>query len=247
MERRQDGQVVITLVPYFGDLAKWRPMLAKWFEAYRAAGLDPSDSGPDPVVLLSDVDVTEAAAVHRCGVCQVSLDGFRDLIRPGHPFDVKGALVSAFLVGWHYPVLVLDIDATLNLNPAATLAPFKDAVIAMPLDHGALMHDRAPNLLSPYNSVKKLCAGVMWFGYSPNRGRLVAGYRRAWEELAALPAFPWSPPLPHLLEQYAWSLALHRRGGSILPVTMNWAPHFLGDNPFAVINHGFGFKKWSNA
>jgi hypothetical protein len=107
------------------------------------------------------------------------------------------------------------------------------------------MHDRAPELSPPYGSVRKVCAGVQWFGGVAGRSRLVAGYRRAFEELRALPALPWSPALPHLLEQYAWSLASSRRGGRVLPVTMNWAPHFLGENPFAVVNHWFGFRKWA--
>ena len=75
-------------------------------------------------------------------------------------------------------------------------------------------------------------------------GSAQRGDRRAFEELRALPRLPWRPALPHLLEQYSWSLASSRRGGRVLPVTFNWAPHFLGESPSAVVNHYFGLGKW---
>lgn len=225
---------MIVLVPFFGDRARFRPLLDAWIAAKAKAAPD-----------LAWFALTDEPLDYGTPNAVVSLEGFRDLLRPGQPFDVKGALVSAALLRFPEPLLVLDADAVLARDPRPGLAPFSGVSIAMPLDGGAVMHGRAPLLSPPYGAVAKVCAGVQFFGMTPGRSRLVAGYRRAFEELRALPRLPWSPPLPHLLEQYAWSLAMNRRGGAILPVTYNWAPHFLGESPDAVVNHHYGFKKWS--
>lgn len=225
---------MIILVPFFGDRARFRPLLDRWVEAYKASGTKA------PWYALS-----EDPESYDLPSARVSLDGFRDLLRPGQPFDVKGALVCAALLRFPEPLLVLDADAFLERDPEPTLASFSGCSIAMPIDDGALTHDRAPTLSSPFPGVKKLCAGVVYFGACGTRGRFVAGYRRAFEELVALPSFPWSPPLAHLVEQHAWSIVAARRGGKVLPRSMNWAPHLLGENPMAVVNHHYGFRKWA--
>ncbi len=233
---------MLIAIPYFGDLARFRPLLAGWFDAYDAAGM-----ARERVILLTDLPeakIDGEARAHRCGVASVNISGFVDVIRPRQPFDVKGALVCAFLLGYEYPVLVLDADACLARDPTDTLAPYRKRIMAMPGDAGAIVHDRRPRLDPPFEHIMKLCAGVMWFGAVPGRGRLVAAYRKAWTELQ--PILPWRPALPHLLEQYAWSLALRRQGGAILPATMNWSPRFLGPSEFAVVNHDYGLAKWSS-
>lgn len=235
---------MIILVPYFGELERFRPLLDRWFDAYRTAGVP--GKLDETVVLLSDLDLTAVATEKGCGACQVDISGFKDLCRPGQPFDVKGALVCAYLLGWEYPTLVLDLDALLERDPTPTLSSFRSCPIAMPIDDGALTHDREATLSAPFQGVKKLCAGVIWFPHSEQRSRLVAGYRRAFEELVALPRLPWSPPLQHLVEQHAWSIVAARRGGGVLPRSMNWAPHFLGENPSAIVNHHYGWAKWSD-
>lgn len=225
---------MIVLVPFFGDRARVRPLLDRWIAAK-------AKNAPN----VTWFALTDEPLDYGTPFALVSIDGFRDLIRPGQPFDVKGALVCAALLRFPESILVLDADAFLAQDPTAALASFEHCPIAMPLDHGAIMHGRAPDLDPPYGSVRKVCAGVQWFGAVPGRSRLVAGYRRAWEELRALPRLPWRPALPHLLEQYAWSLAMNRRGGRVLPAVFNWAPHFVGESPHAVVNHWFGFQKWS--
>ncbi len=237
---------MIVLVPYFGDLEKFRPLLELWLAAYRSCGIDRERH---PAVLLSDdFDVEGIALDLEVGahlVPQSDLAGFADLIREGQPFDKKGALVCRWLLDQPYPTLVLDADALLARDPAPTLEPFREAAVAMPLDHGSICCHRKPTLEGPFAGIKKLCAGVQYFGGGNDRSRLVAGYRRAFEEIVALPEVPWTPPLRTLTEQFAWSVCAHRRGGRILPASMNWAPEHLGENAFAVVNHYFGRGKWS--
>ena len=227
---------MIILVPFFGDRARVRPLLDRWIEAYKRSGTRA------PWYALSDSPET-----YDLPSARVDPSEYAEAVRPGQPFDVKGALVCAAIRKYPEPLLVLDADAFLARDPRDTLALFWDAPIAMPRDHGALMHDRLPRLSAPYAGVPKLCAGVQWFGAATEHARvgLAAGYRRAHAELLALPRLPWSPPLAHLVEQYAWTLAASRAGGKVLPVTMNWAPHFLGRSEHAVVNHHFGVRKWA--
>jgi hypothetical protein len=235
------------LIPFFGDTEKFRPLLDRWFAC---AKLAMPDARPrESFVLLTDnVDagVKNAALAHDCGVADFNLDGWADLCRPGHPFDVKGALVCSFLLAHGYRMLVLDADAFLARDPFPTLngPAFENAPIAMPLDHGAVIYWRAKHLTAPYAGVLKRCAGVQWFGASDGRSRLAAGYRRAHQELLAMPRLPWEPQLPHLVEQYAWSICAHRKGGVTLPATMNWHEDHLGKSADAIVNHHYGHPKW---
>lgn len=230
------------VVPYFGALDRFRPLLDRWFASHRELGL----AAALPVTLIGDDPDAEAAAVENGARFElVDVAGFLDLVRPGQPFDKKGAIVCSFLLRSSAPALVLDADAFLARDPRPTLEEFVDAPIAMPVDHGALVHDRTAKLEAPFEEVRKMCAGVQFFGFARGgRSRLVAGYRRAFEEIRALPKVPWAPPLSHLVEQYAWSVCWHRRGGKTLPASLNWAPSHLGPNPFAIVNHHYGHPKW---
>lgn len=225
---------MIVLVPFFGDRKRVRPLLDKWIEA--KARVAPN---------LTWFALTDEPLDYSTPFALVSIDGFRDLIRPGQVFDFKGALVCAALLRFSERLLVLDADAVLAKDPAPTLAAFSLVPISMPVDGGAICFSRSPFLEEPFAGIRKCCAGVQFFGDGNGRSRLVAGYRKAWTELAALPRPPWSPPLEHLREQHAWSIALRRRGGMYLPNAMNWAPHFYGESSDAVVNHHFGVGKWA--
>lgn len=233
---------MLILVPFFGDRDRFRPLLNNWIASYKQSGCRV------PWFALSDQPETYDLPSMR-----VEIDGFRDLIRPDQPFDTKGALVCAALLKLREPVLVLDADAFLVRDPMPTLEPFMKAPVAMPIDHGAIVFYRKPTFEKPLTGIRKLCAGVQFFGGdvkgdavvpSCDRGRLVAGYRKAFEEIIAMPRLPWEPQLSHLVEQYAWSLCAHRRGGQVLPGSMNWAPVHLGESPFAVVYHHYGHSKW---
>lgn len=230
---------LLILAPYFGDKTRFRPLLDRWRAAFAKSGCR------RPVVLLTDELLHDLAEGFVSFVPELS--GYSDLIRPGQPFDVKGAMVCAAALQFDKDLLVLDLDAELERDPEPTLEPFRSSPIALPLDHGAILWGREAKLEPPYGKISKLCAGVMFFGRG-DRSRLVAGYRRAWLEIKAhaeeVGKFPWSPGHPNLLEQYAWALCAHRRGGKVLPATMNWAPHFVGENEFAVVNHRCGHQKW---
>lgn len=223
----------IILVPFFGDTAKFQPLLDRWVEAYKSSGCR------WPWYTLGD-----QTEVYSRPAMRVDIAGFADVIRPGQPFDVKGALVCSAILKLGQPLFVLDADAFLAADPAAALAPFHDCPIAMPADHGAVMYWRETRLRPPYERVPKRCAGVQWFGPAGDRTRLVAGYRRAFAELLAMPRLPWHPQLHHLVEQYAWSICAHRFGGRTLPPLLNWHEEHLGHHPGAVINHHYGHPKW---
>jgi hypothetical protein len=239
---------MIILIPFFGDTRRFRPLLDKWFESYRATGLNFDTARP---VLLTDEEgrhgAVDAAYSHgtqneRCGLEMPDIAPFRDVIRPGQPFDVKGALVCGYLAAHPYPTLVIDADAVLRGDPAPVLSRFAGSSVAMPVDSGAIVYYRTPVLDAPYATVRKMCAGVMWFGHSPTRAALVAEYCRAFLELRDV--IPWTPKLPHLLEQYAWSLVHHRRGAATLPHVMNWNERHLGPVDGIVVNHDYGHSKW---
>lgn len=230
---------LLIVVPFFGDLDRFRPMLAEWDSSYKALGLR------HPVVMVSD------RSAHAIGLPEIpsrtyDLSTMIDIIRPNEPFDIKGALVCQALL--EFPdrsLLVMDLDTVFVRDPAVELQRFAGCSIAMPIDQGALVHGRTPFCDPPYGHLRKLCAGVMFFGSGVDRAQLVDEYRRAWSELDGI--FPWDPPHPWLLEQYAWALAHRVVGGRILPQSFNWGPHFLGESPQAVINHFYGFAKFRRA
>lgn len=233
---------MIILVPYFGELAKFRPLLYRWLESFRRLSCPVGEV--QPVIISDDHAASKAALDWDVGFRLVDISAFADVRRPGVAFDHKGAIVCAALLEIRYPVLVLDADAFLARDPSSLLMSFPTAPIAMPLDHGAIIHFREVKMDPPYHAVPKMCAGVQWFGDPLVRAKLVAAYKAAWTELIELPKLPWTPPISNLIEQYAWSLVAHRLGGKVLPATMNWAPHHVGPNPLAIVNHYFDYKKW---
>jgi hypothetical protein len=217
------------LAPYFGDMKRFRPFADAWLaQAYLHMGSATAGFISEP---------------------NYSTKPFADCIRPGQPFDVKGALVCDALTKLdpHEGLLVLDLDALLRRDPSEILRRFTSYPVAMPEDHGALVFFRSMNLEKPFESVVRHCAGVMWFGASEDRIRLSGEYRKAWHELQALPRLPWEPALPHLLEQYAWTLVHHRMNGPSLPISMNWSSRFFGTNPGAIVDHDYGHGKWNGS
>jgi hypothetical protein len=114
----------------------------------------------------------------------------------------------------------------------------------MPIDHGAILSGHKANMEGSFTGVRKMCAGVFWFGNVKERYALTTIYRKCWHDLKKAD-FPWTPRLPHLLEQYAWSVAHDALNGATLRPTFNWAPHICGESPYAVVNHYFGHKKWN--
>lgn len=233
---------MLILVPYFGDLDRFHPLAKKWTAAHLASGTKADFHFICPwdttwkTKLPYELDVTQ----------------FSDLIRPDQPFDIKGALVCAALLHYEESLLVLDVDAFLARDPEPALLQYGAAPIAMPPDDGAVAYYRSGSLSSPFAHVRKLCAGVMWFGApvvygtsgATSRGILVAHYRNAYLDLVGLPSLPWEQQLPHLVEQYAWSIVTERIGGAVLPRSMNWNPDLLGHSDGAIINHHYGLRKW---
>jgi hypothetical protein len=225
---------MIILVPFFGDVKRFRPVLDRWIYAYEASGCK------IPWYMVGDrAEDLEAPCV------RVKIEPFRDLIRPGQPFDHKGAIVCAAALQIAGPVLVLDSDAMLVRDPLPILERFLQAPVSMPADHGALVWFRTPKLEWPFESVRKACAGVLLLGPAAHRPQLVAAYRRAWHQMKG--CLPWRPNLPHLLEQYSWSVAMHGFGPSWLPVSLNWSSRHLGASPDVVIEHDYGHGKWNGA
>lgn len=228
---------MIILIPFFGDRPRFRPVLNEWITAYQFSGCK------IPWKVLSD-----QPALPDLPSVQVSIEQFSGVIRPKQAFDTKGALVCAGILAYTEAVLVLDADAYLMKDPTALLKTFNNCAIAMPLDGGALMHQRTANLSQPFSDVWKLCAGVQYFPpmYRSDRQTLVDRYTSAfWKILNVKPGLPWNPPLRHLVEQYAWSVAAHNAKGRVLPHSMNWQPQFLGESADAIVNHHYGFGKWS--
>lgn len=236
---------MIILCPYFGDVAKFAPLLERWVQCWRAVGLTMESA---PAVLLSDnPKVEEVATRFAVGSAIVDVSLYRDVMRPGQPFDLKGALVCEYLKRWQYPTLVLDADAFLVRDPRPALEPFRHEPLAMPLDQGSQVYWRKGTLDAPFAHVRRLCAGVQFFGVpSPafSRRYITSRYLAAYKSLVAMPVLPWSPPISALLEQFAWSVVAAELNAPILPAPLNWGRHHLGPNPAAVVHHYYDFHKW---
>lgn len=228
----------LVAIPYFGDNPKYLHMLDEWVANFRTRF-----PGSEFLVFTHDAAQTMKAKGYPC--LELDISRYADVIRPDQPFDVKGALMCEAALMIKRPFLMLDSDALLVADPTAVLDAMGDAPCAMPVDHGAILSGHARYMDYPFRDVSKMCAGVFWFG-AGKRAELVQRYRDTWKMLKELDC-PWTPRLPHLLEQYAWSVALRCMGGCELPATMNWAPHYggIGEHPNAIVNHYFGHKKWN--
>lgn len=224
-------------IPYFGTNARYLDMLHEWVRTLK-------ESAPDAEFLVFTHDAADILKPFGYPVLKLDIGGYKDVIRPAQPFDIKGALMCEAALNIHRPFLMLDADAYLVGNTSAVLdAMPADCVCAMPIDHGAILHGHKARCDAPFEQVRKMCAGVFWFGSPVWRQQLVTHYRIAWRELLEHDC-PWTPRLPHLLEQYAWSLAHWRLNGATLPASFNWAPHIVGESKHAIVNHLFGHKKW---
>ena len=229
---------MLIAIPYFGDLARFRPLLDAWFSAYAKTGLDLAD-----VVILSDTpDAAHAAEAWGARFILLDLSDMIEVMRPGQPFDRKGALVCAYLRHRRESTLVMDADAILLADPRPMLRRFAECAVAMPIDAGAIVYFRRDTLEGVYSHVRKMCAGVMFFGAGGDRRQLVANYRRTFAELREV--IPWHPRLPHLLEQYTWAVVHHRLSGPTLPIALNWNERHLGELPGAIVIHDYGHEKW---
>ncbi len=225
-------------IPYFGDNPKYLEMLHEWVRTLKRTAAD-----AEFVVFTHDTkDIIKPLGYP---VLKLSIKGYSDVLREGQPFDIKGALMCEAAIAIKRPFLMLDSDALLVANPSDVLdAIAQNAACAMPIDHGAILSGHQLLCDEPFPTVRKMCAGVFWFGDVSRRKALVGHYLMAWRELFHHD-FPWTPKIPHLLEQYAWSLAHFRMNGATLPASMNWAPHIVGESPHAIVNHLFGHKKWN--
>ena len=219
-------------VPYFGG-DKYRRFVDAWFESYAKTGLT------HEVVMITSRGHDRS---HRWTVHEIDLSPYESRFREGQPFDVKGALVARAQVEIPDDLLVLDADAEVRIDPVPALSRITSP-IAIPVDHGSLIYRRHPFLSPPFGYVRKLCAGVMYFG-KRDAHALCDSYWDAFEALRAHD-YPWSPRLPALLEQNAWSKVHADLSAQTLPHVFNWSERFLGPNPNTIINHDYGPFKMS--
>lgn len=224
-------------IPFFGDNPRYLEMLHDWVRQLRKTG------GQDVEFVIFTHDAADALKAFGYPVMKLDISGYAEVIRAGQPFDIKGALMCEAAWAINRPFFMIDADALLVGNPSAALDAMGNTPCAMPVDHGAIVSGHKALMDAPFSDVRKMCAGVFWFGDVTRRAELVTQYKLAWRELLSHEC-PWTPCIPHLLEQYAWSLAHHRMGGATLPATLNWAPHIVGPSPHAIVNHLFGHKKW---
>ncbi len=225
-------------IPYFGYNPKYLEMLHEWVRTLKR-------TAPDAEFVVFTHDAVSVMDEFDYPVIDLDISGYKEVIRAGQPFDIKGALMCEAAIAIKRPFLMLDSDALLVANPSDVLDSLaQNAACAMPIDHGAILSGHQLLCDEPFPTVRKMCAGVFWFGDVAGREALVSHYLMAWRELLSHNC-PWTPCIPHLLEQYAWSLAHHRMNGATLPATLNWAPHIVGESPHAIVNHLFGHKKWN--
>ena len=224
-------------IPYFGTNSKYLEMLHEWVRTLKR-------TAPDAEFVIFTHDAADMLKPFDYPVLKLDISGYADVMRAGQPFDIKGALMCEAALAIDRPFLMLDSDALLIADPSAALGAMGNTPCAMPIDHGAILSGHQLLCDKPFAAVRKMCAGVFWFGDVTRRKALVGHYLMAWRELLSHNC-PWTPCIPHLLEQYAWSLAHHRMNGATLPATMNWAPHIVGKSPHAIVNHLFGHKKWN--
>jgi len=165
---------------------------------------------------------------------------YAPVLRPGEPFDKKGALLceAALRLG---PFLYLDSDAFLVADPTVALCAFGgNSALAMPIDHGVA---NISAFQCSEGAIAERCAGVAWFG-TQGREMIVLAYQRAFTLLVDDPQL--SPTLDrHLIEQYAWALVMHWLGGATLPDDFNHPRHQRGPSKTAIVHHYFGGGKSS--
>ncbi len=221
----------------------YAPLLRRWLDHHRLLGFGARLVIAHPIT----EPAPSADVVGDAQILALDIKPFAKAIRPAYPFDVKGALMCALIAAKLEALLFLDLDAFIQRTDM--VLPPADVLIGMAHDIGAIDAGHSPFLDAPFANVKKRCAGVVWFGVTQAAAAALIGeeYVRAWRDLAeALPGgrVPWEPQLPHLLEQYAWSLVAHRAGEPVLSDRWNWPPHVRGESRLAYIHHEFGWSKW---
>ena len=228
----------LVLVPFFPpvipDVAegkKVRALLDEWRRRWDAAG-----SKHECAV------ITEKIGPAGWDCLWVNSDACAFAIRPGQPWDMKGALVLAALLASPRPLLVMDADAfvtdaakfdrelkrlTVQNPPVATVEDCWTRLVKLP--DGATVTQRQ--------------AGVMWFGGGAKlHAEIFNLYLAAWAEVGKqfAPDEPW-------LEQLVWSAVWACMGRHELPAALN-VSHAKGEearNKAAVV-HWHGPSKWAH-
>ena len=215
---------------YYGD-ARFGPMVEAWINAHRRSGTQM------PFVVLTD-EQGLPTPLPGCSVLQVDTRPYSDLIRPGFPFDRKGAIQCAALqlLG---PVLFLDADAWLRADPQPVLHHHAEAVIAMCTDACGI--ETQPRFVRRDGATQKYNSGVIWFGEG-NRRQTVEAYREAFLGLVRDPRLA-ELDRADLAEQWAWSMVMRTRGGERLPDRMNWHSDKEASGG-VVVEHNYGPRKW---
>lgn len=244
---------IVTL--FYGDVKSreaYRTLLDEWLDHHVALGL------ADRITVVTDhrSDVRPLVIGHPgVKVAEYDVAGYADVIRPGQPFDVKGALMCELLADTSVgPFLLLDNDAMLQREDAIDELP-AEIVIGMSRDLGALESTYGMHLHEPFAHVFKRCAGVAWFGDTDRQKRdeLRTRYLDAWRTLVhggKDGGVPWEKQLDRLLEQHAWSYAAQQMEQPLLPDSWNWPSHIDGyaaqveATKAAHVHHLFGRKKW---
>lgn len=220
------------VVPYFGTDPRYHKLLDQWVSQFFKLNC------ACPLAIISDESSPCSYPVRR-----FDLSKYKYWMRPNQPFDRKGALMCKAILNLS-PCLILDADALLMRDPTEALKPFENSICAMPLDLGANPNPNKPRKLDrSYGNITRTCGGVLWSGSPNNAHFLVGEYLNAFQELREQMHLPWSPPIDCLIEQFSWSIALHRLMGHYLPETFNWPPHLCGPNENAIVNHYFGNRK----
>lgn len=212
---------MIIAVPFFGKDPRFLKLLEHWFDLHAQSGTR------IPAVVITDENELAGYPVLR-----VDTFALRSAMR-GHPFDRKGAIVSAAsLVLGRF--LACDLDAFIQADPEPWLARMEDvplATVADPWTREIIMHwdNRAV--------VKQRNAGVMWFGDVKTRMELQAEYLRQFQQMGAdFADDAWR-------EQLAWSAVAWRTGLHELPKELNWS-HVQAGKEAAAIVHEHGETKW---
>lgn len=212
---------MIIAVPFFGKDPRFVKLLAYWFDLHAQSGTK-----------VPAIVITDEAELPGFPVLRVDTFALREAMR-GHPFDRKGAIVSAaslFLGRF----LACDLDAFIQSDPEPWLAKLGNVALATTPDPWAreiTMHWDKHAVCLQRN------AGVMWFGDVMTRQALQAEYLRQFDQMGAdFKDDDWR-------EQLAWSAVAWKTGLHALPKELNWS-HIHAGHEKAAIVHEHGQHKW---
>jgi len=208
-------------VPFFGKEPRFLKLLEYWFDLHAQSGTR------IPAIVITDENELVGYPAMR-----VDTFALRGAMR-GHPFDRKGAIVSAasLLLG---RFLACDLDAFIQRDPEPFLAKMEDVALATTADpwkREIVMHWDERAICLQRN------AGVMWFGDVKTRPALQAEYLTQFHQMSADFADDvWR-------EQLAWSAVAWKTGLHELPKELNWS-HIQAGKEMAAIVHEHGETKW---